>query len=65
MKCIRDGGDEFGNLNPNNGVEMPDMLQAGMLSSLEGVSQTLKNTSLDLRGDCHSKKRRWTLQCQH
>ena len=42
---------EFGNLNPNNGVVMPDMLQAGMLSSLEGVSQTLKNTSLDLRGD--------------
>lgn len=42
---------EFGNLNPNNGVVMPDMLQSGMLNSLEGVSQTLKNTSLDLRGD--------------
>jgi len=42
---------EFGNLNPNGGVVMPDMLQAGMLNSLEGVSQTLKNTSLDLRGD--------------
>ena len=42
---------EFGNLNPNNGVVMPDMLQAGMLNSLEGISQTKKNTSLDLRGD--------------
>lgn len=42
---------EFVNLNPNNGVTMPDMLQAGIHSGLDTVGQTLKNSSLDLRGD--------------
>lgn len=42
---------EFVNLNPNNGVAMPDMLQAGVHNGLDTVGQTLKNSSLDLRGD--------------
>tara|TARA_B100000424_G_C22644444_1_gene355899 strand:+ start:108 stop:572 length:465 start_codon:yes stop_codon:yes gene_type:complete len=42
---------EFVNINPNNGVTMPDMLQAGIHNGLDTVGQTLKNSSLDLRGD--------------
>lgn len=42
---------EFVNINPNNGVTMPDMLQAGVHNGLDTVGQTLKNSSLDLRGD--------------
>ena len=42
---------EFVNINPNNGVTMPDMLQAGVHNGLDTVGQTLKNSSLDLRGE--------------
>jgi hypothetical protein len=42
---------EFVNINPNNGVTMPDMLQAAVHNGLDTVGQTLKNSSLDLRGD--------------
>lgn len=49
-----DKNSEWASLNPafsNNGIITPDLLQAGALSGLDTIGQTLRNPNLQIRSD--------------
>ena len=49
-----DSNSEWASLNPafsNNGIVTPDLLQAGALSGLDTIGQTMKNPNLQIRSD--------------